>query len=245
MRLDDSTRRAIVTSDEREPCRGRTSRPALPPRSGRGDAHPRADRAQPAARPLPRGGQREPAAEGPLARRAGQRRAPGHERPLVGPPADRAQPRAAPVPAAAPARAEVVDRDRLRDVPQGRRGDHRRRLPAARPRHVDPPRRPRGVQPLPRRRPARRTAREGLRGARADRDRLRDPARDHRPPQGRPAADARGRGRARRRRARHGARPLAGRVRDEPAEHPLAVARPRSTRSGSSPASSARSASRC
>ena len=72
----------------------------------------------------------------------------------------------------------------------------------------------------------------------------RDPARDHRPSQGRAPADARGRRRARRRRARHGARPLARVLRDQPAEHPLAVARPRSTRSGSSRASSARSASR-
>ena len=40
-----------------------------------------------------------------------------------------------------------------------RRGRDRRRLPAARPRHVDPPRRPRVVQPVPGRRPARRPAR--------------------------------------------------------------------------------------
>ena len=189
MRPADTHRAILSSSDERHPRRGRAARPAHAPRGGRRDAHPRADRAQSAARPVPRGRQRQPAAEGPLARRAGQRRAARHERPLVGAPADRAQPRAAPVPAAAPARAEVVDRDRLRARPQGRRGDDRRRLPAARPRHVDPPHRPRGVQPLPRRRPARRPAREGLRGARADRDRLRDPARDHRPSQGRAAAD--------------------------------------------------------
>ena len=42
-------------------------------------------------------------------------------------------------------------------------------LPAARPRHVDPPRRPRDVQPVPRRRHPRRPARGRLRGARADR----------------------------------------------------------------------------
>ncbi len=134
---------------------------------------------------------------------------------------------------------------RLRALAQGRRGGDRRRLPAARPRDVDPPRRPRGLQPAPRRRPARRPARERLRRARADGDRGRDPARDHRPPQGRAPADARGRRRARRRRAGHGARPLARR-RSRPA-WPTSTRsrRRRSTRSRSSPASSARCASRC
>src|SRR3954454_6137753 len=52
-----------------------------------------------------------------------------------------------------------------RQNPARRRGLTRRPLPAPRHRHVDPPRRPRGVQPLPRRRRARRPARGRLRGA--------------------------------------------------------------------------------
>src|SRR5690349_3020803 len=76
-------------------------------RRGRRDAHPRADGAQPETRPLPGGGERQPGAQGPLARPAGDGRAHGHERPLVGAPADRAQPRPAPVPAAAPRRPAV------------------------------------------------------------------------------------------------------------------------------------------
>ena len=85
------------------------------------------------------------------------------------------------------------DRARPRDEHQRRRGDHRRRLPDARPRDVDPPHRPRGVLAVPRRRHADRPARGDLRGARAHDRRLGDPARDHRPPQRRPAAHARGR----------------------------------------------------
>ena len=64
-----------------------------------------------------------------------------------------------------------------------------------------------------------------LRGARAHDRRLGDPARDHRPPQRRPPAHARGRDRPRGRRARHGARPLAHVAGDPPREHPLAVGR--------------------
>ena len=204
---------------------------------------PCADGAQSTPRPLPRGREREPAAEGALARGAGQRRAPGDERPLVGASADRAQPCAAPVPDAPPRRAEVLDRDRLPALAQGRRGDHRRRLPDARPRDVDPPPRSRGVQPLPRRRSAPRAAGEGLRGARAHDHRLRDPARDHRPPQGRAPAHDRGGRRARRRRARHGAGPLARVVRDEPREHPLAQ-RGRDRRGPDRPGRGARGAGR-
>ena len=155
------------------------------------------------------GRERQQDPEGPLARGPGQRRAARDVRPLVGAPADRPQSRPAPVPAAAPARAESVAGDRLRALAQGRRGGDRGRLPAARPRDVDPPCRPRGVQPAPRRRPARRPARGCLRRTRPDRDRGGDPARDHRPSQGRAPADARGGRRARGRRARHGARPLA------------------------------------
>ena len=176
---------------------------------------------------------------------AGDRRAPRHERPLVGPPADRAQPRAAPVPAAAPARREVVDRDRLRDVADDAEVVIARRLPAARPRHVDPPRRPRGVQPVPRRRPASTTLLADV---------YEEPERTivasemmhaiigHR--KGGAAADARGRRRARGRRARHGARPLARGVRDAACRTSTRSRRRRSTRSGSCRASSARSASR-
>ena len=219
--------------------------PRTPHRGGRGDAHPRPDRAQPAARPVPGGRERQQAPEGPLARGPGQRRAAGDVRPLVGAPADRPQPRSAPVPAAAPARAESVDGDRLRALAQGRRGGDRGRLPAARPRDVDPPCRPRGVQPAPRRRPARRPARGRLRRTRPDRDRGRDPARHHRPPQGRAPADARGGRRARGRRAGHGARPLARLVRAASWRTSTRSRRPRSTRSRSSPANSARFASRC
>ena len=136
------------------------------------------------------------------------------------------------------------DPDRLRDEGDGRRGGDRRRLPAARPRHVDPPRRPRVVQPLPGRRPARGPAPRRLRGARAHDRRVRDPARDHRPPPRRAAAHARGRDRAGRRRAGHGARPLARLARDPACRTSTRCRRPPSTRSGSSPASSARSASR-
>ncbi len=63
---------------------------------------------------------------------------------------------------------------------------------------------------------------ERLRGPRADRDRVRGPARDHRPPQGRAAADVRGGRGARGRRAGHGARPLARQRRDVAGQHPLA-----------------------
>src|SRR4051795_13390617 len=61
---------------------------ASPGTQGRGgrDAHPRADGAQPEARPLSRGGELQHRAEGPLACPAGDRRAHGHERPLVGAP---------------------------------------------------------------------------------------------------------------------------------------------------------------
>ena len=171
-------------------------------------------------------------------------RAARDERPLVGAPADRAQPRAARVPAAAPEGRAVVDRDRLRARAARRRGGDRRRLPAARPRHVDPPGRPRGLQPVPRRRPPRHAAGRHLRGAGAHDRRLRDAARHHRPPQRRPAAHARGRHRARGRRARHGARPLARGRRDRTCRTSTRCRRRRSTRSGSCPARSARSASR-
>ena len=84
------------------------------PGSRRRHAHPRADGTQPEALTLSRGRQRQPAAEGPLARPAGHRDPHGHERPLLGAPANRAQPGAAPVPAVAPRGPGVRDRARLR-----------------------------------------------------------------------------------------------------------------------------------
>ena len=97
---------------------------------------------------------------------------------------------------------------------------------AARRRHVDPPRRPRGLQPLPRRAQAARAARRRLPGA-AERDGgdRRVPARDHRPPPPRRAVHARGRRRPGRRRARHGPGPLAAAGRGRPDGHPRDLGR--------------------
>ena len=169
----------------------------------------------------------------------------GHERPLVGPPADRAQPRAAAVPAAAPRRRAVGDRDAttamnaddaevviaggclLHDLGMSiHRVDHEAFSLFLAADLLD------GLLG------------RGLRGARADDHRLRDPARDHRPPQRRAPAHARGRRRARRRRARHGARPLARRRSRRACRTSTRCRRPRSTRSGSSPARQRASASR-
>ena len=75
--------------------------------------------------------------------------------PLLGPHADRPQHRPAAAAAAGQGGGRAGDRRRPRDARPRRRGRRRRRRPAARRRHVDPPRRPRGLQPLPRqRRPA-------------------------------------------------------------------------------------------
>jgi len=134
-----------------------------------------------------------------------------------------------------PPRREVRDGGHLRHARRRRRGGDRRRLPAARSRHVDPPHRPRGLQPLPRPAAPRPPA-GGLRRARAHGDRERDRARDHRPPQRRPPAHARSRCRAGGGRAGHGARPLARRDRAA-AEHARASRPRRSTRCASSTAS--------
>ena len=64
----------------------------------------------------------------------------------------------------------------------------------------------------------------GLRGARAHDRLVGDPARDHRPPQRRAPAHARGRDRARGRRARHGARPLRAPETHLPNIHSLSAA---------------------
>ena len=118
-----------------------------------------------------------------------------------------------------------------------RRADARRR-------HVDPPRGPRGVQPLPRRAGDPPAARRDLRGARADRDHLRGAAGDHLPPRRRRAVLARGRDRPRRRRARHGAGPLADPVREGARLDALALGGRRSTTSRSRTARRSRSGSR-
>ena len=86
------------------------------------------------------------------------------------------------------------DGHRPRDARPRRRGRGRRGRAAARRRHVDPPRRPRGLQPLPRRAQAARAARRRL--PRPGRARGRDrrvAARDHRPPPPRRALHGRGR----------------------------------------------------
>ena len=114
---------------------------------------------------------------------------------------------------------------RLRHNARRRRGGRRADRADALRRHVGAPAGPRGLQPLPRRAEAARAARRDLRGARPDGDRLRGAAGDHQPPLRRRAADARGRHPPRRRRARHGAGPLAHRVRARPRRHPLALGR--------------------
>ena len=120
-----------------------------------------------------------------------------------------------------------------------RRGGRRRRRAAARRRHVDPPRRPRGLQPLPRRGAAAAAARRRLQRARADGRDRRDPARDHRPPPPRRALHASRPGwsasptRSTWRRAARGCR-------SRRARRGSTRSRPRrSTRSGSRPARSA------
>ena len=135
-------RRAIISSMSEETDGGGPAAHAAAARGDRGHGDARAERAQPQARGPAGGGQRRRQAQGALARPAGHGAAPGHERPLLGAPADRAQQRAADLPAAAPRRGAVGDRVRLRDELLRRRGRDRRRVPDARPRHVDPPRRP-------------------------------------------------------------------------------------------------------
>ena len=76
--------------------------------------------------------------------------------PLLGPRPGGAQHRAAAAAAARQGRDRAGDGRRPRDEAARRRGRGRRRRAASRRRHVDPPRRPRGLQPLPGRRPARR-----------------------------------------------------------------------------------------
>ena len=99
------------------------------------------------------------------------------------------------------------------------------RVDAARHRHVHPPDRPRGLQPVPRRAEAALAARRHLRGAGADRRRLRGAALHHRPPPPRSPLHARGRGRPGRRRARHGPGPFAAPGRARRHRHPLDLRR--------------------
>ncbi len=155
-------------------------------------------------------GQRRQDPEGLVARRERERdRAHGDQRSLVGAHPDRHEHRPQAAPPADQARRRALGRPRLWDD-ERRRGDRRRAWRAdARRRHVDPPRRPRGVQPLPRRTGDPSPARRDLRGARPDRDHLRGAPGDHLPPRRRGAVLARGRDRPRRRRTRHGPGPLA------------------------------------
>ena len=178
---------------------------AVAARGDRRRSRPRAHPRQPPARTAARRGQRRRAGQGVVARVRGQRHAAaGDVRPQLGAHPDRAQHRAAARPAAVPPRRDP-ERDRgLRARRSRRRGRDRGRLPVPLRGDVDPPRRPRALQPVPHRRQARLAAVGGLRGARAVDRRVRGAARDHRPPaQGQPVHD-RGRDRARRRRARHG-----------------------------------------
>ena len=76
----------------------------------------------------------------------GPRRAARDVGPLLGPHADRPQHRPAAAAAAGQGRGRAGDGRRPRDARPRRRGGRRRRRAAARRRHVDPPRRPRGLQ---------------------------------------------------------------------------------------------------
>ena len=202
------------------------------------------DAGQPPARGAARGRERRPAAEGVVARGAGEREPARHVGPLLDPHPDRGEHRAAAVPAAEPARRRARHGARPRHAAAGRRGRDRGRLPAARHRHGDPPHRPRGLQPVPGGRQARRPARALLRRAGALADRRRGDARDHRPPPPGRAAHDRGRDRARRRRARHGRGPLADPVRVRPARTSTRCPPPRSRACGSSRARRRRCGSR-
>ena len=133
---------------------------------------------------------------------------------------------------------------RLRLHARRRRGGRRADRAHALRRHVRAPARARGLQPLPRRAEAARAARRHLRRARPDGDRLRGAAGDHQPPLRRGAADARGRHPPRRRRARHGAGPVAHRVRARPRRRSTRCPRRRSRRSRSPTARRSRSGSR-
>ncbi|CAA9484686.1 MAG: hypothetical protein AVDCRST_MAG45-375, partial [uncultured Solirubrobacterales bacterium] len=204
-----------------------TDRGGAAPTPRRAGRYPRAGAGprQSPPRAAARGRQRRRAAQGLVARAGGNGDPPRHVRPLVGPHPDRPQRGSASVPAARAARDRARDGHRPRHARARRRGGDRLRLPVARHRHVDPPRRPRAVQPVPGRRRASRAAGGPLRGARAHDRRLGGAARHHRPPPQRRAADPRGRGGARGGCARPGQGSLAGAVRVGAAEHPLPVGR--------------------
>ena len=154
---------AVPTPDPKGPQR-------KPPKEAIAEAKVRAPtRGQPQARELPRGRQRRRAGAGLVVHGPGPRRAARDVGPLLGPHADRPQHRPAAAAAAGQGRGRAGDGRRPRDVAARRRGRRRRRRPAARRRHVDPPRRPRGVQPLPRQRRARPAARRPLQASRSGR----------------------------------------------------------------------------
>ena len=75
---------------------GRSPTAVLAGRRDRRHPHPRADARQPAPRAAARRGQRRPAGQGVVVHGRRQRRAPGADRPLVGPHPDRHEHRAAP-----------------------------------------------------------------------------------------------------------------------------------------------------
>ena len=119
--------------------------PAAAARGDRRDPDQGADAREPPPRGAARGRQRRPAAEGLVARRAGQRRPARDVGPLLDPRPDRAQHRAAALPAAATAGASSRTSSPTTACGPGRGGRDRRRLPVPRHRHGDPPDRPRGL----------------------------------------------------------------------------------------------------
>ena len=98
---------------------------------------------------LLRGRQRGPAPARLVVHAAGQRGPARHVGPLLGPHPDRREHRAAAVSAAEPRRRGARDGHHARHERPRRRGGDRGRVPVPRHRHVDPPHRPRAVQPLP------------------------------------------------------------------------------------------------
>ena len=220
-----STARPRSGSSQPRPEEAERETRLTPPQAVAQHAHQRARaRGNRKLRHARRARQRGPAAQGLVARRERERRrAHGDQRPLLGAHPDRHEHRPEAPPPAHEARRRAGWSSGLRDDPGRRRGRRRARRPHALHRHGRPPRRPRGLQPLPRRAEDPRAARRDLRGARRDRDRGRGAQCDHEPPRRRQAAHARGRDRPRRRRARHGEGPLADPVRARPRLDPLAL----------------------
>ena len=172
---------------------------------------------------VPRRRQRRHAAQGVVVRAADHRGPAPDVRPLLDPRPEGDEHRAAAAAAPEPPQRRPGRRDRPRLHAEGRRGGRGRGRAPPRHRHVDPPHRPRGLQPVPR----------GAQARHLLADVYEEPARSiiasetlhaiigHRR-RGDPLTLEAG-DRARGRRARHGAGPLARPVRGEPPEHPLAL----------------------